>query len=831
MKIVFVHFGRENLGIEYLSTALKHNGHDVALVCDAGLFSSEDNVFSSKLLRHVFSRKHIVRDILAENPDLIAFSVYTTTHVWANAIAQAIKKIINIPIVFGGIHPTLVPEEVLKHSFIDYVHIGEGEYTFVQFVKALEKGRRYDVMPNIGFVRKEEVIMGPLLPPTKDLDDLPFPDKGLFESLVDFKDDYMILTSKGCLFSCSYCCESFMNTRYANNYFRRRSVHSVIAELSLMKKRYHFREVMFFDSILCTDKVWLRELMEGYKQAIAVPFRCEGHVSCFDEDIGRILKDGGCYCVNFGVQTFNEKIRTEVLHRHERNEQVRRAFDICDSLQLRYDVDLMIGLPDMTEEDYLLPIIFMRQHTYFNRIKCYYLTYFPRLPIVAEAQKRGVLSDYDLAEIEKGYGGNWFHQDSIIDMQHRRWKDNFERFYKLYPLLPQWMLTCIIQRKWYRFLYKIPKIFVIFAQLCVGIWKRDYRFYIYVKSYLTQSIRVFSTYRGDQSRHVCRSWQTIQTWYKTICALVNVKIFRRKTPLAISWDITERCNGACLYCSRNKEGVELSFESCCTIIRQLAANGTRFLSLTGGEPLMREDIGAIINYAHTQKLFIKLNTNGLLLQEKIRNIKGVDLIQLSCDGCQDKHDYIRGEGSFARMMCGLAAARKNNIKVVLNTVISKENSDSLRDVLDIAKTFNVSAYFQPARHTILYDQKKNQLALDPQQYCAAVKDLIALKQDKAYAPLIANSREGLEHLLLWPNNADIGCYAGLLSFRIDSKGMLYGCNANKGAGTDIMKYGVRKALHAVHYMPCMQCWCATQVESNLVLGMNVQAIQNYFFKK
>ena len=119
MKIVFVHLGREHLGLEYLSAVLKTRGHQVALVHDLGLFTKEDNVFFAPTLGRWFSRKNIASDVLKLNPDIIGFSPYTSNYQWVRKAAAEIKRIKNIPIVFGGIHSTLVPEKVISNDYVD----------------------------------------------------------------------------------------------------------------------------------------------------------------------------------------------------------------------------------------------------------------------------------------------------------------------------------------------------------------------------------------------------------------------------------------------------------------------------------------------------------------------------------------------------------------------------------------------------------------------------------------------------------------------------------------------------------------------------------------
>lgn len=484
MKILFVHFGREHLGIEYLSSVLKKGNHRVYLAHQYGLFSREDNVLYSPALERLFTRKNFISKKIKEvEPDLIAFSVYTTTYQWALNLADKIKRDFKLPVLFGGIHATLVPEEIIKHESIDYLIRGEGESAFLELADALDKNASLSNIENLWHRKGGVIFRNQMREPLQDLDSLPLPDKELFKECVRYKDDYMILTSRGCPYNCSYCCESYLNDIYDNKFFRRRSVDSVINELSHAKAKYGVKEVMFFDSIFFTDKIWLSRLLERYKKEIGVPFRCTGHVNHFDYQTAKIIKDAGGYCIEFGIQTFNQDIRQNFLNRFEKNYQIKSAFKICDESGLRYDIDLMFGIPGSTEEDYESALDFISECKYLNRIKCYYLTYYPRLLIVDKASQSGLLDKNDIDDIERGKIGNWFHFDSIKSLEHKKWKDNFAKVYKIYPIMPGFLKSIIIRKKAYKYFYLVPGFIVVLLQLFIGLKKRDYRFKIYLNNY------------------------------------------------------------------------------------------------------------------------------------------------------------------------------------------------------------------------------------------------------------------------------------------------------------------------------------------------------------
>ena len=491
MRIIFVHLGAENLGIEYLSSVLKDAGYETSLALDSGLFGVNDNVFNIPMLEKAFEqRENVIRKILDFQPHAVAFSTYTTTYQWCCNIAKEIKERLGAKIIFGGIHVTLVPERAIVEDFVDFVIVGEGEYAFLELVERLKSNELPYGIENIWFKQKGEIIKNDIRPPIQDIDRLPLPDKELFEKDINYKDDYLILTTRGCIFSCTYCCESFMNRLYHNRFFRRRSVSSVMEELIYMKKKYNYKKLRFIDSIFFTDKKWLENLLRNFKEEIEVPFRCFGQVQFIDDEVAELLKWAGCYAIEFGLQTTNETVRKNVLARFETNQQNKKAFEICDRHKIRYDIDHMFGLPHEKERDWIEGVEFYSQLKYLNRVKCHNLVYFPNLRIVDIARRENMLSEDDVKAIEKGeMVENQFHLSK--DQDRKGIIMDFQIFYKMLPILkPSW-LKYIVKRKLHRKFHLIPSLIVIFLQLIVALKGKDYRYIIRLKYYLLHLKRRF----------------------------------------------------------------------------------------------------------------------------------------------------------------------------------------------------------------------------------------------------------------------------------------------------------------------------------------------------
>ena len=272
-----------------------------------------------------------------------------------------------MPIVFMGLHPSLAPSHVMRHSSVDYVIAGEAENVIADLLEAIaepagrDTGRAADIGEvgnlwyRVGeeptFTQRAELV---------DLDALPLPDKELFRPYVSHRSSYCAMVSRGCPYRCSFCEETCSKQLYGGNYYRRKSVDTVMRELVEGKRRYRYREVIFKDSYLSGNQAWLAEFIDRYRREIDVPFKCFCTISGFNGETARLLKEGGCYSIEFGLQTWNDRLRREVLDRRETTEEALAAFAVSAatcvfgtmwttcSISLTKPVRIMYSVPTAT---------------------------------------------------------------------------------------------------------------------------------------------------------------------------------------------------------------------------------------------------------------------------------------------------------------------------------------------------------------------------------------------------------------------------------------------------------------------------------------------------
>jgi len=461
MNICFVYPECENLGVEYLSACLKKSGHNVRLVFDPRLF--ENYYFESAGLGKIFSyTDEVVRGVLKSGCELVCFSVFSDYYGWACRVAAALKKRNkDLKIIFGGIHPTSVPDQVIKAPFIDYVCVGEGEYALTELADALGSGGDDTRIKNIWAKKGGHVFTNEPRPLIADLDTLPFPDKEIFknERFYFSCNDYKIVTSRGCPNACAYCYNSHLREVYRGKgrYLRKRGVGDVIRELEGIVGRCDIDRVTFYDDIFITDLLWLEEFAAEYKEKIKLPYFCNVHASYVNPRTVQLLKESGCLVVTMGIQTSDENLRRNVLGRSETNQDVADAIKLLTEAGIFLYVDMIFGLPLQDEEIMRKDVSFINTHR-TDVVTGNWLRYYPKTRIIQVAKNNLLLSDPEIVEIEQSGEYQAFSQKGST------YTKNGERLRNMLVLacfFPEKATSYILKKRLYRFLPAFQMMFYL----------------------------------------------------------------------------------------------------------------------------------------------------------------------------------------------------------------------------------------------------------------------------------------------------------------------------------------------------------------------------------
>jgi MoaA/NifB/PqqE/SkfB family radical SAM enzyme len=292
----------------------------------------------------------------------------------------------------------------------------------------------------------------------------------------------------------------------------------------------------------------------------------------------------------------------------------------------------------------------------------------------------------------------------------------------------------------------------------------------------------------------------------------------RAVPLIVGWYLTYRCNRSCDFCGVDSAvGPELDTDQVKQVLDRLAQAGTRLIVFSGGEPLMRKDIGQILQHSKSLGIRNGLTTNGTLVPERIDEIaEYLDNVKVSFDGPESIHDRIRGAGSFAEVMTATDLLLAKGVRLLFNTTLCKPNIDSIDEVLDIAKGLGVRVKFQPVSSAHTMGKNIQDMIPEVDSFLRVVK---TLRQMRKTNPTIANSDAALEYMESWPKTRPIKCHGSTLFLRLGPDGQSFFCTMQRTnfAKKNILEHGVEQTMRSLARESCAGCWCTSSLELNLFL--------------
>lgn len=334
VKVLFLQeISFEHMAPMYLSSVLKENNHTCKLI-----IPKEEG-------------KDWINKVINFKPDIILFSVLTGTQTWSLNISNELKKILDFLSVFGGAHPTFF-HNIIESEAVDIICIGEGEEAIVELANKIEKNKDFTKIKNLWVKKKNKLYKNSLRPLISNLDNLPFPDRSLYDNYPSITKIPVkrFLASRGCPYPCTYCFNHSFKKIYHNpkNYVRFRSPENIVEEIKQVKKKYLVKSIRFPDDILTIKKKWLLSFLDLYVQEINLPFTCLVRANELDEEVVKKLKKSGCTNVFFGIETGNDKLRNDLLKRNMSKDQIIASGKLLKKHKLKFGTFNMFGLPGET---------------------------------------------------------------------------------------------------------------------------------------------------------------------------------------------------------------------------------------------------------------------------------------------------------------------------------------------------------------------------------------------------------------------------------------------------------------------------------------------------
>jgi anaerobic magnesium-protoporphyrin IX monomethyl ester cyclase len=363
-------------GLLYLATVLKKEKYDVRII-------DVNNYFYKKELSEDILTDYVEQQLLSlikeYAPGIIGIGcLFSGVFKGLVLIAKAIKQYFpDLQIVVGGIHPTIFACSVLrKYKCIDYVIIGEGEFSFLQLCKIIS-GNDYNKISKINgiaFRKNGSVYINKKTKFISRLDVLPLVDYSLINvseynldtkkwynpKKLQFNQPFPIITSRSCPRRCNFCSMRFVH----GPKIRFRSAENVLEEIEKLYTRYNARYFHIMDDNMTFDKRRILEICNGVvRRNLNIHFDAPNgfSINTLDEEIVAALVEAGMVRISLAVESGSDFIRNRIIGKGLSAKKIFEVFDICAKYKELFIVAFfIIGMPEETidtlEETYKLVV-------------------------------------------------------------------------------------------------------------------------------------------------------------------------------------------------------------------------------------------------------------------------------------------------------------------------------------------------------------------------------------------------------------------------------------------------------------------------------------------
>lgn len=360
------------IGIYYVASVLKENGYDVEII----------NWYEEK------ERGYIEEEIRKIGPDIIGFSVLNANRWSAIEISEIAKKIDpKIKIVFGGPSATFLWKHFLKNfPSVDYILLGEAEYTFLELLRDIEKGKKEHEIKGIAFRKNGKPFKTEKRKLISDLDSIPIPSRYFTYRHV--------ISSRGCPWNCIFCGSPLFWERKV----RFRSPKNFVDEIEILYRKgidfFYFSD----DNLTIKKERTIDICKEIIKRKLEISWYAISRVDCVDEDVLFWMRKAGCIQISYGVESGSERIR-KILGKPLDTENILRAFDLTRRYGILPRAYFIYGSPTESWETINETIDLIHK---IKPLSCmfYILDIFPGTQLYENIKKLGIDDDVWLNRIE-----------------------------------------------------------------------------------------------------------------------------------------------------------------------------------------------------------------------------------------------------------------------------------------------------------------------------------------------------------------------------------------------------------------------------------------------
>jgi anaerobic magnesium-protoporphyrin IX monomethyl ester cyclase len=420
-------YALENNGVRHVASSLREAGFGVT------------EIYFKDWVNNSFPwpDEQEVQDLIAllreRKIEIVGFSVRASAfHRMAKYLTERVRHALGIPILWGGMHPTFMPD--LAIEIADYIAIGEVDHAVVEFFRRLDEGGDIRTTPSF-WIRDGEQIYKNDLAPLVSLDDIPFRDFHTEEDKFHIaggttkqgdpfisNPEYTLLASRGCPYwTCTFCSNTVTKPLYEGlgKNFRLRSVENLIQEMEYARTLCtNIKVVRFDDEVFPIRRAWIEEFSRKWPERVGLPFEVLVDPRMVSHEPLAQLKAAGMRGVCMGIQA-NDRINDLYYHRPVKNAQIVAAQKVFREVGIQANLQLIWDDPFSTEEDKdeLFHMLMELERPF--ELYLFGLTIYPRTHLARTLLREGLITEADI----EGVNTHAFEQFRI-DLSYPRAKED-----------------------------------------------------------------------------------------------------------------------------------------------------------------------------------------------------------------------------------------------------------------------------------------------------------------------------------------------------------------------------------------------------------------------
>lgn len=363
-------------------------------------------------------------------PKIVGITAMTPLLQGTVSLAKAIKNEFKdkIKVGLGGSHISADPEFIDRIKYFDFGIQGEAELTFLDLIKKILNNKK------VKGIYKGEIY--------KDLDKIPWPARDKI-NLTKYLKRASLLATRGCPFHCYYCSRPAVS-----DFVRVRDPKDIVDEMEWLYPHCGGDYLFQDDSLTIRKEHTLKLCDEMLSRKKKFRWGAYTRIDLVDEDLLKKMGESGCYSLTFGIETGNNKLRSELIGKKFNNDQIKKVIGLCNKYKIYADGFFMLGHPGETIKQIEETKKFILNNN-FNIVGVSIATPFPGSKLWDYAVKEGIIDksyidNFAIGKSGSGYAGVYpvYHPRNIsLESLYDYRKEIMRKFY----LSPKYIFRRIVK--------------------------------------------------------------------------------------------------------------------------------------------------------------------------------------------------------------------------------------------------------------------------------------------------------------------------------------------------------------------------------------------------